>query len=266
MSGTNMEDASQTPLLREDVGGVATLTFNRPKQLNSFSEQMLEAFHDALDTIEHDRAVRVVVLAANGRAFSTGHDLKQVRARPEEQYYRELFARSSQLMMRLQRLPQPVIAKVAGIATAAGCQLVATCDLAVASTEATFAVSGIKHGLFCSTPSVALSRNVSRKQAFEMLFTGEFIDADQALARGLVNRVTAPDQLDTALAELTTSICAKPRVAVETGKRMFYEQIERDPSSAYQYATNVMAENMMAADAFEGVSAFLDKRPPEFGH
>lgn len=258
---TNLTD----PLvLRDDDGGVATLTLNRPKQLNSLSEEMLSTLHSELENIAKQPQVRIVVLTGRGRAFSTGHDLKQVRGRPDESYYRHLFASSSQLMLRIQRLPQPVIARVNGIATAAGCQLVATCDLAVASAAATFAVSGINHGLFCSTPSVALSRNVGRKQAFEMLFTGEFIDANEAMARGLVNRVAAPDSLDLAVAELATVISAKSRAAVEIGKRMFYEQVERDPASAYQYATQVMANNMMAHDAFEGVSAFLDKRPARF--
>lgn len=261
MSATPENDQ---PLLREDREGIATLTFNRARQLNSFSEDLLEALATEVERIAADPTVRVVVITGSGRAFSTGHDLKQVRARPEHEYYQTMFAKSSNLMLALQRLPQPVIAKVNGIATAAGCQLVATCDLAVASTEATFAVSGINHGLFCSTPSVALSRNVSRKQAFEMLFTGEFIDAHEAQAKGLVNRVATPESIDDVVEELASVIRAKSRVAVETGKRMFYEQIERDPASAYQFATNVMATNMMDDDALEGVGAFLDKRAPNF--
>lgn len=261
-STTHQDD--EPLVLREDTDGVATLTLNRPRQLNSLSESMLEALHDILENIGADQSVRVVVITGSGRAFSTGHDLKQVRARPDEPYYQRLFASSSALMLRIQKLPQPVIARVNGIATAAGCQLVATCDLAIASENATFAVSGINHGLFCSTPSVALSRNVSRKQAFEMLFTGEFIDAGEALDKGLVNQVAHEDGLDETVAALCAKITAKSRVAVETGKRMFYEQIERDSAGAYQFATQVMARNMMDDDALEGVSAFLDKRPAQF--
>jgi len=262
--------ASQTPpaeepvLLREDANGTATLTLNRPRQLNSLSEEMLETLHQTFTDIAADPSVRVVVLTGSGRAFSTGHDLKQVRARPEAHYYQTLFASSSALMLRIQQLPQPVIARVNGIATAAGCQLVATCDLAIATENATFAVSGINQGLFCSTPSVALSRNISRKQAFEMLFTGDFIDAHEALEKGLINRVVNDDALDDEVAALCAKIGAKSRIAVETGKRMFYEQIERDAASAYQFATQVMAGNMLDEDAMEGVSAFLDKRPPQF--
>lgn len=251
-------------LLRHAANGVVTLTLNRPRQLNSLSEAMLEAFHRELENIGSEHSVRVVVVTGNGRAFCTGHDLKQVRAMPEEHYYQRLFASSSALMLRIQSLPQPVIARVNGIATAAGCQLVAACDLAVATDVATFAVSGINYGLFCSTPSVALSRNVSRKHAFEMLFTGEFIDAHEALEKGLVNKVAKEDALDAEVAALCEKITAKPRIAVATGKRMFYEQLERDQPSAYQFATQVMAGNMMDEDALEGVSAFLEKRPPQF--
>lgn len=256
------EPHSEPELLRRDADGICTLTLNRPRQLNSFSETLLDALHDTLDAIGTDDSVRVVVLRANGRAFSTGHDLKQMRAQPDHAYYETLFKRSSALMLKIMRLPQPMIAQVDGIATAAGCQLVGTCDLAVASNESTFAVSGINHGLFCSTPSVALSRNVSRKKAFEMLITGDFIDAETAVERGLINHAVDADQLDDMIATLTASIVAKSPVAVATGKRMFYRQLEKNPSDAYEYASEVMAANMMAADAQEGVDAFLSKRAP----
>ena len=252
----------ETELLRHDEEGVTVLTLNRPKQLNSFSETLLEALHETLDDIAGDERVRVVVLTGTGRAFSTGHDLKQMQAQVDYQYYEKLFKRSSELMLKLMALPQPVIARVDGIATAAGCQLVGTCDLAVATRNSMFAVSGINHGLFCSTPSVALTRNVPRKKAFEMLITGDFIDAETACERGLVNRVVDTDELDSAIKAFTRSILAKSPVAVATGKRMFYRQIEKSPDDAYHYATGVMAKNMMANDAQEGVSAFLAKRSP----
>ena len=252
----------ETELLRRDKKGVSVLTLNRPKQLNSFSETLLEALHETLDEIARDEAVRVVVLTGVGRAFSTGHDLKQMQAQVDYQYYEKLFKRSSELMLKLMELPQPVIARVDGIATAAGCQLVGTCDLAVATRDSRFAVSGINHGLFCSTPSVALSRNVARKKAFEMLITGDFIDAETACEGGLINQVVDTDKLDSAIDAFTQSILAKSPVAVATGKHMFYRQIEKSPSDAYHYAAEVMAKNMMAEDAQEGVSAFLTKRPP----
>ncbi len=251
-------------LSTRDEAGIATLTLNRPGQYNALSEELLGELAHALDDIAQDRAIRVVVLAGSGKAFCAGHDLKQMRARPTREYYEKLFSDCSRVMLAIQRLPQPVIARVHGIAAAAGCQLVATCDLAVASTEARFAVSGINVGLFCSTPSVALSRNIPRKSAFEMLFTGEFIDAPTALAKGLVNRVTSPDSLDAAVLELSRAIIAKSPVAVETGKRMFYQQLERGIESAYDYASGIMACNMMAEDAAEGIDAFMHKRAPQW--
>ena len=251
-------------LLREDREGICTLTLNRPDRYNALSEALLEALQGEIDAIASDESVRVVVLAARGRAFCTGHDLKEMRRRPEEAYYRELFARCSRMMQSLVACPKPVIAKVRGIATAAGCQLVATADLAVASEEARFAVSGIRQGLFCSTPSVALSRNVGRKRAFEMLVTGEFIDAETALEYGLLNRVVPPSRLDAEVDSLARSIASNPAVAVETGKRMFYRQLENDLSGAYAYAGEVMACNMMAGDAVEGIDAFLEKREPQW--
>ena len=224
----------------------------------------MAALQAMLDAIASDDAVRVVVLAAEGRAFCAGHDLKQMRATPKLDYYQALFKQCSKLMLTIQQLPQPVIARVQGIATAAGCQLVAMCDLAVASSAARFAVSGINFGLFCATPSVALSRNVSRKQAMEMLLTGDFIDAQAALARGLVNRVAAPEQLDAEVATLTASILAKPAVAVAMGKQLFYRQLEMGIDAAYQLAGQTMACNMMDQAALEGLQAFIDKRAPDW--
>jgi enoyl-CoA hydratase/carnithine racemase len=258
-------NAAATPehtLLRDDRGGIATLTLNRPRQYNALSEELLTELQAALDAIARDTSVRVVVIAANGPAFCAGHDLKQMRATANKAYYDKLFAQCGAMMTALTRLPQPVIARVHGIATAAGCQLVAQCDLAVASDPAKFAVSGINVGLFCSTPSVPLGRNMTRKQALEMLLTGDFIDAASACQRGLINAVVAPDKLDDAVNRLAQSIIAKSPVAVSTGKRMFYKQLEMGLDDAYRYAAEVMACNMMAADAGEGIDAFMQKRRP----
>ncbi len=258
--------SSEALLLRSDAGGVATLTLNRPKQYNALSEELLGQLIAALETIERDESVRVVVIAGNGTAFCAGHDLKQMRANPSQDYYRKLFALCSKMMMTVSRIPQPVIARVHGIATAAGCQLVAQCDLAVASADARFAVSGINVGLFCSTPSVPLGRNVLRKPAMEMLLTGDFIDAATAKDYGLVNRVVAAGELDAEVAKLAQRIIAKSAVAVATGKRMFYKQLEMGLEGAYQYAAETMACNMMAHDAGEGIDAFMQKRTPDWKH
>jgi enoyl-CoA hydratase/carnithine racemase len=240
---------------------VVTLTLNRPQAFNALSEAMLAALRREFDAIARDQSVRVVVLAAEGKAFCAGHDLKEMRAVPSQEYYRRLFAQCSEMMLSVQRLPFPVIARVQGIATAAGCQLVAMCDLAVASTTAKFAVSGVNLGLFCSAPGVALSRNVLRKLAFEMLVTGEFISAEAAKVRGLINRVAEPERLDAEVETLVASIIAKPRVAVAMGKELFYRQIELGITAAYDAAGQVMACNMMDEAALEGVQAFIDKRP-----
>jgi len=257
--------AEATPYVLTALNGaVATVTLNRGEQLNALSEQMIAALHEEIMRLGKDAGVRVIVLAAAGKAFCAGHDLKQMRAAPSTQYYKTLFDRCSKLMLALQRAPQPVIARVQGIATAAGCQLVAMCDLAVAAESAKFAVSGINLGLFCSTPSVGLSRNVSRKQAMEMLLTGEFIDAPTALARGLVNRVVAGDQLDLEIAKLCAAIVAKPVAAVAMGKQLFYKQIEMGIDAAYQLAGQTMACNMMEESALEGVQAFIEKRAPDW--
>jgi enoyl-CoA hydratase/carnithine racemase len=253
-------------LLREDRDGVTTLSLNRPNQANALSEELIDALQAALDAVGADASVRVVVIAAVGRAFSAGHDLKQMRAHPERGYYEALFGRCRRLMTSLREIPQPVIAKVQGLATAAGCQLVASCDLAVAASDARFATSGIDVGLFCATPAVPLSRDVSRKRAFEMLMTGEFIDAETARDWGLVNRVVPARQLGAEVAALARVIASKSRVAVETGKRMFYRQLEMTLDEATAYAAEVMARNMMAEDAGLGIDAFLAKRPPVWKH
>jgi enoyl-CoA hydratase/carnithine racemase len=253
-------------ILTEMTDGVAIVTLNRPKQFNAMSEEVLAALQATLDEIAADDSIRVVVLAANGRAFCAGHDLKQMRANPSEAYYDDLFNQCSRMMMTINRMPQPVIAKVQGLATAAGCQLVAACDLAVAVDTAVFATSGIRVGLFCSTPAVAVSRNVSRKQAMEMLLTGEFIDAATAVQYGLINRAVPAGQLDEAVQELVDGIVSKSAVAVRMGKEMFYKQAEMGMAAAYDYASTVMACNMMAEDAGEGIDAFIEKRPSRWQH
>ena len=261
-SSTTQPDAPY--VLRDHAAGIVTLTLNRGDKFNPLSEEMMTALQTELDNIAADPSVRVVVLAATGRAFCAGHDLKQMRAAPSATYYKTLFNQCSKLMLTIEQLPQPVIARVQGIATAAGCQLVAMCDLAVASSEAKFAVSGVNYGLFCSTPSVGLSRNIGRKQAMEMLLTGEFIDASTALARGLLNRVVSAEALDTEIALLTASILAKPAVAITMGKQLFYRQLEMGISAAYQLAGETMACNMMDESALEGVQAFIEKRQPSW--
>jgi len=266
MSSTAAQDLNQEPvLLREDRDdGITFLTLNRPKQYNALSEEVLTALQERTEELKQDESVRVVVLSGNGKAFSAGHDLKQMRSRHDQEYYRALFRQCSNVMLGLLSLPQPVIARVHGMATAAGCQLVATCDLAVASTEAKFAVSGVNLGLFCSTPGVALSRNVPRKRAFEMLITGEFIDADTASEWGLINRAVPPEKLDEEVMSLAGIIAAKTPVAVRTGKRLFYEQIVKEMPAAYDYAAEVMTCNMMEPDTVEGVDAFIEKRKPSW--
>ncbi len=265
MASKNSEsEAGTAVLLRDQNAGVAVLTLNRPQQFNSLNEALLQSLQVELEQIAVDDTIRVVVIAANGRAFCAGHDLKEMRAQPEQAYYDALFQRCSQFMQTISSMPQPVIARVEGMATAAGCQLVATCDLAVASRDTQFAVSGINLGLFCSTPSVALSRNISRKRAFEMLFTGDFISASQAQEWGLINHCVAPEQVDETIDRLCNSICAKPASTVTTGKKMFYQQIEKNIAEAYSYAGQTMACNMMDEDTTEGINAFLEKRQPDW--
>lgn len=257
-----MNSVVDPPLrVERDARGVVTLTLNRPQAFNALSEAMLEALQAALDRVAGDDGARAVVIAAGGRAFCAGHDLKEMRAEPSLAYYERLFAQCGRMMLTIQRLPVPVIARVQGVATAAGCQLVAMCDLAVAVREARFAVSGINLGLFCSTPSVALARNVPRKAAFEMLATGEFISAEQALAHGLVNRVVDAEALDAEVEALVARIVAKPRTALALGKALFYRQLETGIAAAYDDAARTMACNMMDACALDGVQAFIDKKP-----
>jgi len=261
----NPRKREEAALLRsQDPRGVVTLALNRPQAFNALSEEMLGALQREFATIADDEAVRVVVLAAQGKAFCAGHDLKEMRAEPSIDYYERLFGQCSQMMLAIQGLPVPVIARVQGIATAAGCQLVAMCDLAVASSTAKFAVSGVNLGLFCSAPGVALARNVLRKTAFEMLVTGEFISAEEAKARGLINRVVGPELLDVEVEKLVTTIIAKPRVTVAMGKELFYRQIELGIADAYEAAAQTMARNMMDEAALEGVQAFIEKRPPRW--
>ena len=251
-------------LHERDARGVVTLTLNRPQAFNALSEGLLDALQRELDRVAADVSARVVVIAGAGKAFCAGHDLKEMRAAPSLGYYERLFATCGRMMMTIQKLPVPVIARVQGTATAAGCQLVAMCDLAVAARDARFAVSGINVGLFCSTPSVALSRNLSRKAAFEMLVTGEFIDAEQALVKGLVNRVVDAAGLDAEVDALAASIVAKPRESIALGKSLFYRQLEASIETAYADAEKTMACNMMQPAALEGVQAFIDKRLPDW--
>jgi enoyl-CoA hydratase/carnithine racemase len=253
-------------LLRTDAAGVTTLTLNRPTQFNSLSEEMLNELQSTLDAIAADASVRVVVIAGAGKAFCAGHDLKQMRANHSREYMQTLFRQCGKVMTTITRMPQPVIARIHGIATAAGCQLVAMCDLAVASDNSRFAVSGINVGLFCSTPSVALGRAMGRKEAMEMLLTGDFIDAIEAQRRGLINRVVPLDQLDAEVKKLTDSICAKSGAAVGMGKQMFYRQMEMGLDAAYQLAVETMACNMMTEDAAHGIDAFMAKEKPEWKH
>ncbi|HWN29905.1 MAG TPA: enoyl-CoA hydratase [Burkholderiales bacterium] len=263
-SAATAATATERLLLRHEADGVTTLTLNRPQQFNALSGALLNELQAALDGIAGNQSVRVVVIAGSGPAFCAGHDLKEMRANHNPDFIEALFRRCSRVMMTLTEIPQPVIARVHGIATAAGCQLVAACDLAVASTEARLATSGVNFGLFCSTPGVALSRNMSRKQAMEMLLTGDFIDAQTALKRGLVNRVVSPAELDAEVARLAAAIKGKSRAAISLGKQKFYKQLEMSMEQAYQYASKVMACNMMDDDAAEGIDAFMQKRPPKW--
>lgn len=256
-------------LLREDIDDVAILTLNRPQARNSLSEATLEALGDALTAIAHDRAVRAVIIAANGPAFSAGHDLKELNQRRSDAdrgraYFKHIMGMCSGVMQQVVTLPQPVIAAVQATATAAGCQLVASCDLAVASRTAKFATPGVNIGLFCSTPMVALSRNVSRKHAMEMLLTGELIAAEHAARIGLINHVTEPGRERDEALKLAKTIAAKSALTVKLGKEAFYRQIEMPLHEAYSYTAEVMVENMLARDAEEGIGAFIDKRPPKW--
>lgn len=260
----DLQNVDQLVQVQRSPQGVVRITLNDPQRFNALGAEMLVALQQALDAVAADASARVVVLAAQGKAFCAGHNLKDMAANPQLGYYQQLFAQCSKMMVSIARLPVPVIARVHGMATAAGCQLVAQCDLAVASSAASFATSGINYGLFCATPSVPLVRNLPIKQAMEMLLTGDFIDADTAFARGLVNRVAAPDALDAAVEALVQSILAKPAAAVRMGKALVYQQRELGLEAAYQLAGQTMAANMMDADAQEGAQAFAQKRKPHW--
>ncbi|WP_428002033.1 enoyl-CoA hydratase [Acidovorax sp.] len=256
---------SQQPLRAErDARGVVTLTLNDPARFNALGSEMLTALQQALDAVARDDTARVVVLAAEGKAFCAGHNLKDMATHPELAWYQQLFAQCSRMMLAIHKLPVPVIARVQGMATAAGCQLVAQCDLAVAADSATFATSGINYGLFCATPSVPLVRNVPAKRAMEMLLTGDFIDAATALEQGLVNRVVSAAELDAEVEKFVVSILQKPRVAVAMGKALVYQQRELGMDAAYQLAGQVMAVNMVDGAAQEGARAFVEKRAPSW--
>jgi enoyl-CoA hydratase/carnithine racemase len=251
-------------LLREDQGGIATLTMNRPAQFNLLTSELIDALQSAFDSIGQDEAVRVVVIAAAGKGFSAGHDLKEIRALGAQPKIEDLFRRCSRMMVTIPRLPQPVIARVQGAAAAGGCQLVAQCDLAVASETAKFAAPGVTWGFFCSTPGVAIGRNLARKHAMEMLLTGDLIDARRALEWGLVNRVVAPEALDAATFALATHIAAKPRNTIAAGKRAFYEQIEMGLERAYELTGQAISCSFAHEEGREGMDAFIEKRPPSW--
>ena len=254
-------------LERHDTGAVTRLVMNAPERLNALSDEMLAALHTSLDEIANDGSVRAVIISGNGKAFCAGHDLKQMTTGRKAEdggraYFKDLFDRCAAMMARVQSLPQPVIAQVHGIATAAGCQLVATCDLAIAAQGTKFGVNGVNIGLFCSTPMVALSRNIGRKQAFEMLTTGAFIEAERAGTLGLINRVVAAEALENEAIALAKTVASKLGTAVKIGKKAFYNQIEMNVADAYAYTGDVMVENMLDRDTSEGIAAFLDKRDP----
>ncbi|MSP83911.1 MAG: enoyl-CoA hydratase [Alphaproteobacteria bacterium] len=256
------QPSNQPVLLRDDDGGIARLTLDRPAARNSLSVALMTALEEMLDAMAADAAVKVVVIAANGPAFCAGHDLKELRANPGHAFYEALFTQCSRLMMKVVRLPKPVIAQVHGIATAAGCQLVASCDLAVAARDARFATPGVNIGLFCSTPMVALSRAVPRKQAMEMLLTGEPIGAEEAVRVGLINRAVEPAALADETMAMARAIAAKSPLTLKIGKEAFYRQLELGLDDAYSFASAVMTRNMLARDAEEGIDAFLHKRAP----
>ena len=256
--------APEPVLLRSDAEGVAGLTLNRPEQYNALSRELLGALQAELDLIKDDPAVRVVVITGQGRAFCAGHDMKEIAHERERDTLTALFSQCSQVMLSLTRLPQPVIALVDGLAAAAGCQLVAACDLALATSNARFATSGVKYGLFCSTPMVALSRNLPRKPAMEMLLTGDFIEAEDAFRLGLVNKVVPPERLEEAFDSLVSRLLDKPREVLALGKRAYYRQLEMGLEDAYAFTTGVIVDNALGRDFQEGLAAFLEKRAPEW--
>lgn len=256
-------------LERHDTNAIAHLKMNAPDKLNALSEAMLSALQDQFDSLQNDRQIRAVILSGAGKAFCAGHDLKEMTAGRQAEdggkaYFKELFQKCARMMSSIQKLPQPVIAQVHGIATAAGCQMVASCDMAVAADSTRFGVNGVNIGLFCSTPMVALSRNIPRKQAFEMLTTGQFINAERARDLGLINRIASEDGLQEATSELAETVASKLAVAVKIGKEAFYNQLQMSLSDAYDYTGSVMVENMLFRDTEEGISAFIEKRDPNW--
>ncbi len=258
-----------TILIREDDGAVARLTMNRPEALNALSDAMLAALKEELGRLAEDRSIRAVIIGGAGKAFCAGHDLKEMtQGRQAEDggqaYFKDLFNRCANVMRAIRDLPQPVIAQPHGIATAAGCQLVAACDLAIAAEGTKFGVNGVNIGLFCSTPMVALSRNIPRKQAFEMLTTGQFIDAERAIALGLINKAVPHEDLNAATKILAETIAGKLGAVVKIGKQAFYRQLEMGLDDAYDYTRDVMVENMLWRDTEEGINAFIEKRPPDW--
>lgn len=256
------KESSESLILRSDQQGISQLILNRPRAYNALSIACMEAITNEINTISSDSSVKVIILSGSGKGFCAGHDLKEMRANPEREFYEKTFEACSTLMMSILNCPKPVIAKVHGIATAAGCQLVSTCDLAVADENTKFATPGVNIGLFCSTPMVGLSRNVSRKHAMEMLLTGDFISAQRAYEIGLVNRVVPEAELDSTALELANKIASKSPLTLKIGKEAFYKQLDKNMASAYEYCSKVMVENMMARDAEEGIDAFLEKRTP----
>jgi enoyl-CoA hydratase/carnithine racemase len=264
MAANPEQVSTEAILIREDNNGIARLTLNRPGQYNALSRAMLTEMQSALDNISADDTIHVVIITANGKAFCAGHDLKEMRSSEDRSFHQQLFDQCGRMMLTINQMPQPVIAEVKGIATAAGCQLVANCDLAVATTDSRFAVSGINVGLFCSTPAVPLSRNMPRKQAMHMLLTGDFISAEQALAYGLINDIVNDDELIQTTMTLAKKIATRSPLAIKLGKKMFYQQLAMDLSAAYAFASETMTCNMDSEDAREGIDAFIEKRTPEW--
>jgi enoyl-CoA hydratase/carnithine racemase len=264
MNAPDGKEVEAPYMLRADRDGIATLTMNRGERMNPLSTAMLAALQEEIDRLAGDRSVKVVVLAGAGKHFCAGHDLREMRAHPDKAWQRALFEQCSRMMLGLTRLPQPVIARVQGVAVAAGCQLVSMCDLAVAGDVAQFALPGIKSGIFCTTPGVGVARNIERKRALEMLFTGDAIDANTALAWGLVNRVVPLAGLDAEVEGLARKILAHSGAVVGLGKKFFYEQSEKNLADAYALASEGMACNMMLEDAAEGIDAFIAKRKPDW--
>ncbi len=257
-----MTSSSDPLVLRQDQNGVSTLTLNRPKAYNALSMACMEALIAAFKDIDTDSSIKAVILAGSGKGFCAGHDLKEMRGNPTKAFYQQTFETCASLMLTITHLSKPVIARVHGIATAAGCQLVSTCDLAVAEENSRFGTPGVNIGLFCSTPMVALSRVISRKHAMEMLLLGEMIPAQRAYEMGLINQITTTDQLEQRTQEMAEKIASKSPLTLKIGKEAFYQQIDQDLSSAYQYCSQVMIENMLARDAAEGIDAFMEKRTP----